>query len=56
MLTEEERQEIEEETRKYRHRRAAGPEALKIVQKHRGWISAVSLGDIARFLDITVAT
>jgi NADH-quinone oxidoreductase subunit E len=53
MLTEEERQEIEEETRKYRHRRAAGPEALKIVQNHRGWISAESLRDIARFLDVT---
>jgi NADH-quinone oxidoreductase subunit E len=53
MLTEEERREIEEETRKCRYRQAAGPEALGIVQKHRGWISPESLGDVARFLDMT---
>jgi NADH-quinone oxidoreductase subunit E len=53
MLTEQERKEIEEETKKYRFKRAAGPEALKIVQKHRGWVSAESLRDVAHFLGMT---
>jgi NADH-quinone oxidoreductase subunit E len=53
MLTEQERNEIEEELRKYALKRAAAPEALKIVQKHRGWVSAESLRDVAHFLDMT---
>ena len=53
MLTEEEKQEIEKELDKYELKRAAGPEALKIVQRHRGWISDENLSDIARFLDMT---
>lgn len=53
MLTEQERSEIEAEMRKYRLKRAVGPEALKIVQKYRGWISRESLTDVARLLDMT---
>ncbi len=53
MLTEQERAEIKEEMRKYRFKRAVGPEALKIVQKHRGWISSETLSDVARLLDIS---
>jgi NADH-quinone oxidoreductase subunit E len=53
MLTEEERKEIEEEVRKYGRKRAAGPEALKIVQQRRGWISDECLRDIAEFLGLT---
>ena len=53
MLTEEERAEIEQEMGKYWLKRAVGPEALKIVQKHRGWISRESLTDVARILDMT---
>lgn len=53
MLTDAERREIEEEMRKYRHKRAVGPEALKIVQQHRGWVSSESLTDVARLLDMT---
>jgi NADH-quinone oxidoreductase subunit E len=53
MLTEEEKREIDKEIEKYRHKRAAGPEALKIVQKHRGWISDESISDIAQYLDMT---
>jgi NADH-quinone oxidoreductase subunit E len=53
MLTDEEKREIEAEVEKYRSRRAAGPEALKIVQKHRGWISDESLKDVAHYLDMT---
>jgi NADH-quinone oxidoreductase subunit E len=53
MLTEQEKREIREEMKKYEQKRAAGPEALKIVQRHRGWISDENLSDIARFLDMT---
>lgn len=53
MLTDEERKEIDEELQKYHRKRAAAPEALKIVQKRRGWISNESLDDIARYLDMT---
>jgi len=53
MLTDEEKREIDEEIRKYRRKRAAGPEALKIVQKHRGWVSDESLQDVARYLGMT---
>jgi len=53
MLTDEERREIDEELRKYDRKSAAAPEALKIVQKYRGWISDESLDDIARHLDMT---
>ena len=55
MLTEQEIKEIEQELNKYAQKRAAGPEALKIVQNHRGWISDESLNDIARFLEMTDA-
>ena len=53
MLTKQEQKEIEQELCKYAQKRAAGPEALKIVQRYRGWISDESLNDIARFLDMT---
>ncbi|OHB64050.1 MAG: NADH-quinone oxidoreductase subunit E [Planctomycetes bacterium RBG_13_60_9] len=53
MLTEEEQKEIDAEIAKYLGKRAAGPEALKIVQKHRGWISDESLQDVARYLEMT---
>ena len=53
MLTKQEQKEIEQELCKYAQKRAAGPEALKIVQSYRGWISNESLNDIARFLDMT---
>jgi NADH-quinone oxidoreductase subunit E len=53
MLTEDERAEIEREMSKYWLKRAVGPEALKIVQKHRGWISRESLTDVARILEMT---
>ena len=53
MLTEQEKKEIQEELDKYAQKRAAGPEALKIVQRHRGWISDENLGDIAEYLDMT---
>jgi NADH-quinone oxidoreductase subunit E len=53
MLTEEERREIEEELGHYSQKRAACIEALKIVQRHRGWISD-EIADIAEMLDMSV--
>ncbi len=53
MLTDEEKREIDEELAKYRTKRAAGPEALLIVQRHRGWISDESLQDVARYLELS---
>jgi NADH-quinone oxidoreductase subunit E len=52
MLTDEEKREIEAQLEKYPSRRAAGPEALKIVQKYRGWVSDESLKDVARYLEL----
>ena len=53
MLTEQERIEIDEETRKYPFKGAVGIEALKIVQKHQGWVSAESLKEVAHYLGMT---
>ncbi|MEJ2263784.1 MAG: NADH-quinone oxidoreductase subunit NuoE [Anaerolineales bacterium] len=55
MLTEEERQEIEKELGHYDYKRAACIEAMKIVQKHRGWVSDESLEDLAPLLEMSVA-
>jgi NADH-quinone oxidoreductase subunit E len=53
MLTQEERREIEAELERYDHKRAGCVEVLKIVQRHRGWVSDESLHDLARVLDMT---
>jgi NADH-quinone oxidoreductase subunit E len=53
MLTDAEKREIDEELGKYRTKRAAGPEALKIVQKYRGWVSDEGLRDVARYLELS---
>jgi NADH-quinone oxidoreductase subunit E len=47
MLTAEEIQEIESEAVRYPRRAAVSIDALKIVQRHRGWVSDESLRDIA---------
>lgn len=47
--------EIEHEMTLYPDKRAVGLEALKIVQKHEGWVSDESLLAIAKYLDIPVA-
>ena len=54
MLSEQERREIEHEMRNYDQRRGASTEALKIVQRHRGWVSEEAIHDVAEFLDMTV--
>jgi NADH-quinone oxidoreductase subunit E len=53
MLSDAEKKEIDEEIGKYRTKRGAAPESLKIVQKRRRWISDASLEDVARHLDMT---
>jgi NADH-quinone oxidoreductase subunit E len=53
MLSEQEKREIEEELRQFPYRRAGCIEALKIVQKHRRWVSDENIKEIAEFLTMT---
>jgi NADH-quinone oxidoreductase subunit E len=53
MLTDIERQEIESHLAEYPYKRAACIEALKIVQRHRGWVSDQNIKDIAPLLEMT---
>ena len=53
MLTEEEIKEINEEIKQYPYPAVACIDALKIVQKHRGWVSDESVKDIAHLLNIS---
>ncbi len=55
MLTELEVEQIEAEYPKYEQRRAVSVEALKIVQRHRGWVSDEALTDLAGLLEMSVA-
>jgi NADH-quinone oxidoreductase subunit E len=54
MLSEEERKEIESEILRSREKRGALLEALRIVQKHRGWISD-EIHDTTEMLGMTPA-
>lgn len=54
-MTPEERAEIETEFAQYPNRKAACIDALKIVQKHRGWISDEALDDIGGLLGMSAA-
>ncbi len=54
-LCEEEIAEIEHERTLYPDTRAVGLEALKIVQKQRGWVSDESLLAVAEYLGLPVA-
>jgi len=53
MLTTEERREIEAEFPRYPNKRAVCIDAMRIVQRHRGWISDESLADIAELLEMS---
>lgn len=55
MLTEKERAELESEMTHYARPRGACIDALKIVQRHRGWISEEALADVAESLGMTAA-
>ncbi len=48
-------QEINAEIKHYADSAAVGIEALKIVQKHRRWVSDAALSAVAELLDITPA-
>jgi len=54
-LLPEEIAEIEHEMTLYPDKGAVGLEALKIVQKHQGWVSDESLLAIATYLDLSVS-
>jgi len=55
MLTPEERAEIEAELAHYPNRQAVSIDAMKIVQKHRGWLSDDALRDIGELLRMSTA-
>ena len=55
MLSAEELKEIEHELAHYEQASAATIEALKIVQKHRGWVSDEAVKDIAAVLKTSAA-
>ena len=54
MLSKEEKEEILEEMKLYPERAAACIDALKIVQRHRGWVSDEAVEEIAAELDLSV--
>jgi NADH-quinone oxidoreductase subunit E len=53
VLTEEEKREIEAEIPHYEQKRAVCIDAMKIVQRHRGWVSDESIQGIAEFLEMS---
>lgn len=53
MLSATEQQHIDEEAKAYPERRAAGIDALLIVQRERGWISDEALCDVAGHLGLS---
>ena len=53
MLTSDEQKEIEAVLRHYPLKKGAGIDALKIVQKHRGWVSDDALKDVAAALKMS---
>ncbi|HKW67483.1 MAG TPA: NADH-quinone oxidoreductase subunit NuoE [Terriglobales bacterium] len=53
-LSAEERREIEAEFPRYPTKRAVCIDAMKIVQRHRGWISDESLQEIAQLLEMSL--
>jgi len=52
MLTEEERQEIKEELANHKNKRAASVEALKIIQRRRGWVGD-EIREMAELLEMS---
>lgn len=55
VLSESERHEIEHELTHFPDGRAASIEALKIVQKHRGWVPDEALEPVAQMIGISAA-
>jgi NADH-quinone oxidoreductase subunit E len=55
MLTEEEKKEIATELQRCEWKESASVEALKVVQKRRGWVSDESIREVAGMLEMTPA-
>ncbi len=55
MLTAEEIHEIKEEIGMYPYKQAACIEALKVVQKHRRWVSDENIDNVAEILEMSAA-
>ena len=53
MLSAEEQKEIQTELAHYPDKKSVCIDAMKIVQRHRGWVSDESLRDIAKFLEMS---
>jgi NADH-quinone oxidoreductase subunit E len=53
MLNKEEIYEINEEIKQFPIRQAACIEALKVIQKHHGWVSDEHVEDLARLLEMS---
>jgi NADH-quinone oxidoreductase subunit E len=53
MLTQEERKEIEAEINEYEQKHAACIGAMKVIQRHRGWVSDEAIKDICELLEMT---
>jgi NADH-quinone oxidoreductase subunit E len=53
MLTEEIRNEIEREARLFTRKRGACIEAMRIVQRHCGWVDDAGLAEIGQLLEMT---
>ncbi len=55
MLTREEQQEIEVEMKHYPNKESACIDAMKVLQRHRGWVSDESILDVAELLGMSAA-
>jgi NADH-quinone oxidoreductase subunit E len=53
MLSDSEHREIEEELSRYPDKQAVCVDALKIVQRHRGWVSDEAVKDVASLLGMS---
>jgi len=53
MLTQQEKEEISAEFPRYEQKSAACIEALKIVQRNRGWVRDEDIQEVAKFLDMS---
>jgi NADH-quinone oxidoreductase subunit E len=54
LLNTEEQREIQAELAHYPDKKSACIDAMKIVQRHRGWVSDDALRDIATFLEMSI--
>jgi NADH-quinone oxidoreductase subunit E len=55
MLSDEEKHEIKEEMQNYADPKAVTIDALKIVQRHRGYVSDEAIQDLAEFIHVSPA-